>query len=688
MLRRLLAIILCLLPLAAEAQPVEEPWFWFFMPGRGNIKRAYHLDRSGTAQGGLTKRVSFDAAVAATYTPEVGTGTFTVNDAPVRATDGTWPAGFGGTQGYGWWFDGTNDYLSSAIAPPAGSFSAYVVFTPRRAGTLEYIVGNWVQTTPIRGQMIYISASGAVNWISSADGAVAQATITCASTWVLPGRPIWVGIKLDCSAGAGACVASCRADELAAVTSSGLNPIFSGAAGLSFAAGNAGANPFRGIIHEWELADGEIWSEDDFKARRRAWWGVISSDGHAGTSVDATDSAAGLPAIQVCPAGTCEPHWVTSPRDTARVGSYAAGKGGLTTYRARTNYVRNPTFSSCTATGGTEPDLWTVTETAGDGSADVYCDATTYAHALTSTALYTTGTTSVAQIDQRAYCRAELAGGTAHLRTHARKSSGTAELFVGLRTFTDAGCTLGAANSWLATASGIDLSATWAELEGEIDLSAVGSWYPIIVQSGAALAFVDGVEVTDFDRGDVPHTSACLDCTTDAACACTALLSKIRWPLCTEFEYRTTMSTPYAVGDLVAMSQNHYVGPLVYGLGGTVDNSTSIQLDTSVRQAMRCTVHEAGLNLRWNYADPSLWDAYTEYTVGCGHRQTGNAGLGTVLYSQDGVVYNNEGSSGTGSSLMDACGDTYGRLGNDTTYGNDGWTKHVILFRAPVSWWH
>lgn len=690
-MRRVLPLLLLLIALPAAAQapanvraPVDDWWGWFVMEPEGHrLVRAYHFDHSGTAfDEDVTLRVEFDRDVGATYAPEIGSGTFTVNTpgSITKVTDGTWPGGFDAAQGNAWRFGG--GYLSSSIAPPAGSFSGHLIYVPRRVGTLEYILGGWIQTTPNRGWMTYISASGAVSFILSANGSSAQATITCAAAWATKGRPFWLGFQLDCSAGVGSCVARCRVDELSAVTSSGLSPIYASAAGLSAGAGGAGANPMQGDLLYFEIADGAVWSADEFMRRRRARWGVLANDGLAGNSLDATDSTAGLPAVQICPAGTCEPHWQTSPRDTARVGSYAPGIGGVTTGGAQVNSIRDPDGLGCSA--GEPGALWVQTETAGDGTAAVTCSTATAAHGIESWSLTTTGTTSVAELEG-AGCRTELVGAPTYLRVQARKASGTCEWYIGLRTWSDNACADDEAYIWVA--EGVDSTTTWAPLQGKVDLTSVGSWKPVIRQSGACEGYADSAELIEYGRGDVPSPVACLDCSTDADCSCTALVARFPWPLCTDFALRTRLSTWYSVEDLEDDAQNVYLSWLVYGLGGTVDNACSLQMDAHL-DSLRCTCHEAALNLRWDTADAGLWDAGVEYTAECGHTQTGNGGLGRVYYSQDGIFYHNEDSSGTGSALMDACGEGHAWLGSNGTgtYANRGVTHDLWLFEGTDSW--
>jgi len=130
-MRHLVLIALaCLLAVGAWAQEDDSQ----------GIIDAWHLSTSGTMDPmGATFWVDFSQTVAATITANTGQ-TLTRHGAPVRVSDGTWPAGLSGAQGFAEKFDGAADYWTSTIAPPAGDFSAVCAFTPANTSGLKGII--------------------------------------------------------------------------------------------------------------------------------------------------------------------------------------------------------------------------------------------------------------------------------------------------------------------------------------------------------------------------------------------------------------------------------------------------------------------------------------------------------------------------------------------------------------------
>lgn len=631
----------------------------------------YNFNRNGAVDpAGATTEVYFDRVVAGTYAAEVGAQTFTVNGTPVLRHDGTYPDG---TEGYAWRFAGS-EYLTSSVGPPTGDFTASIVITPRSVTGLQYWIGNFSTTGSKRGWVVYSSGTSVACYISN-NGSTG-ATMSNPSMLAI-NRPAHITFQYTAS-GDGTSVGRLCVDEHTCLTNSTMPSIYSGADGLSIGAGGDAANPVTGDISHASYWSDRRLSDADVIKRRRQWWGVMSS---SGATLDPTPTSGTLPAMQISPedSGT-EPFIVDLPYETVRTISPESGVIGLGTEQARTSWWRNGSYESCTANGSTEPDYYTVTETAGTGTADLSCNTSTMAHGFNSVEMALTGSDSAIELEQDSACRTDNAGAFVHLETWAKKLSGTSNVYIGARTFTDAACSVGEADIYLTTANSIDVPTDWTLYEGEIDLTGKGSWYPVIVSyhSESTVVFDVGVAVDTGVNWELPLVGYPL-CNTDADCSTVSTLVKITyWPLqTTEFAYTVRLWTPYAVGDLGALADNVYCSVLNDGDPG-VDNATSLQMDYG-RSSLRCTVHEDAANLRWNTGGG--WTGQVMHEATCGHYNT--LPLGEVLYILDGTSHANSDGAGTKSSMMDGYGRAHGWVASEGSVAHPAIHESIVFKRRP-----
>jgi len=314
----------------------------------------WDLEHSGDIDpAGAGFRITFDRPVAATYESEIGGVVLDVNGAPVRKTDGTYPAGVANAQGYGWQFDGAADYLSitdaasGGVFDPAGNFSVMAFVTPDTVAAGEdCILGKWETTGNQRSWKLCRDAATVVLSLS-ADG---TAITTLVKATLAQGRPACIVATYDKAA----TTAAIYVNELTAATSAAMSAaIFDSTAPFEIGASDTGATLWDGRIDHVEYADGIVWSEATARQKCRQYRGLISA-----ATIPVGPVSATPPAILVAPpASGTEPFLVPMPVNATQVSSPAVGRGGLYGASALTNIAQRSSLETWAAgvpTGWTE----------------------------------------------------------------------------------------------------------------------------------------------------------------------------------------------------------------------------------------------------------------------------------------------------------------------------------------------
>jgi hypothetical protein len=230
-----------------------------------------------------------------------------------------------------------------------------------------------------------------------------------------------------------------------------------------------------------------------------------------------------------------------------------------------------------------------MTETAGDGTADVACTKTTFAEAFNSVALTLTGTTSVAAVTSG--CMTAHIGDDMRIETWAKKAAGgTASMSIIVEEFDNADCTDSLGTITVRAAD--DISTDWAVYG---DMIAAGDWdvdtssYQVTIQEDGddgVTTYVDSPHAHNTNPGK--STLPVCACTVDAdvARACSSLLSSV--------------SNPASAGGVNDVSFN-YIGQAkhqdtaVLLSSGTAANNLDIRIDAGVAH---CGWYDAGGTLR------------------------------------------------------------------------------------------
>jgi len=628
MLRRLLAIILCLLPLAAEAQPVEEPWFWFFMPGRGNIKRAYHLDRSGHGSSNLcdttigcpTLGIWFQQAVGATLTPDIGPAyVMTVNGNPTRVPGATWPAGFSAAPGYAWRMDGTADSLSVADAGgvfAADAFSVTMAVIPRAGfASGDVFIGKWNTTGNQRSWRLYTGGTSVVLDIS-ADGTAGTITTLTKAACIAANRISWVTASCD---GAGNC--SIWVDGLAVATSAAMADAFDSDAAFTIGADAEAAGDVPADLYAAAYYPGALVAATHTRSAAR-FRGLY--DGSLSTSV--TYSAATPPALQVAaPADGVTPFLVDMPVNSGMLGKTDACQG-VYGASAVTNLVQRSSFETWAAGAATG---WTETPT---GAGDATQSTTLFAHGSSSMQLNCPGGADA--ITVTGACLTVTGGAAYSFSWFDYLVSGTGALDVAIYEDDSADCGSPTGHTTIGV---VPIAATWSKRTTGWTMQAGTIRAQVWLTLPAAAAQETVVDAVQLRLGGA--TDAYCGADTDASAVCTTSLPSHPSALSANGSQtiEATFCTPWAGTDLAANTRIWSDGAVggantvSYVIGAAFDEPTLSHYDATPAN-LACTPNTAN------------WVANTPYTVRWYMSGLGGMGLTWPV----GTWYTTTAGAGTG----------------------------------------
>jgi hypothetical protein len=677
MLRRLLILLLCLLPTAAAAQPgpldPKDTWFPWFLPGgggsNGKIIRSYHLDRSGLGSSNLcatsigcpTLGVYFDDAVAATYVPEIGGAplTLTVNGNPTRVPAGTWPAGFAAAPGYAWRMDGTGDYLSIADNPlfEVPDFSVFACMIPRGVATGDGYAGKsvfgqigWIIYTPTEATRIQLGVSDDGSAGGGHFSALTKTSATAAN------RITCYTVSYDYIAD-GSSVGNIWVDELAVATSNTMDgPPFNGNGPLEINTYNApGQEPPVDML-VWAYYPGVLTAADHLKLSRR-YRGLY--DG-SGTQVVSVVNAA-PPSLQVAaPADAVEPFLVDQPANTTQLGK-TASCSGLYGPSAVSNLVQ---YGSVEAWAAGAPTGWTegITST-GDcaqgltrmahGSSAARCTLADADDAVTLTSACLT-----------------VVGSTAYrLSAWARLVSGTGLLTVNVLEDDSADC--GSITATTAVISAVVPGAAWLRQAGNITTGAGTIRVQVQVSLPAAAAQALDIDAIQLRAGIVPTDSYC-DAPGAATGVCATSVTSHASALSANGSatIEGTWCTPWAGTDPAADATIWTSG------NAAAANSLTMILESTTDEPA-WYVYDSASATKYNEPNTANWAASTPYLI----RNAWSGGGWLGLTWPSGTWY--ETAAGAGTGIRAAAQATTYICGSHAA-GSDTWVTGETIYRGVL----
>ena len=552
-----------------------------------------------------TMAITFDRAVAGTYAAETGGQVFTVNGAPVKKADGTWPAGLSGSQGNSWSFDGAADYLSLAAASagafnPSDDLTVFAVVTPSTVAAGEdCIAGKYETTGNEKGWKLCRSADGVV-FTTSVDGAADTAATK--ATALAANRTACIVAVYDKSATTG----TVYVDELAAATNASMSAgINASGADFEIGASDTGATLWAGKMHTGPVVWQDAATAAEARHLCRQWRGLVAETGQ-----EIAVSSAAPPAILIAPpdSGT-QPFLVDMPVNVMQVGkaSSTATVGG-TSPSAISNLAHRRSFETWAAGS---PTGWT--ETSGGGTSDATQNTANMAHGGSSAQLLCDGVNAI-QLDSA--CKA-LSGSTAYWAdAYGETLAGTATAYVQLTECTDGACSVECVTTTLWTG---DPGADW-QVRGNTRTTGAGvnsGLVTIKMDTTSATAVFDAVSLY---TGNTGKRSFCPG-DTDATASCTAIVPSAftNIPANGEVTIGLTASSPWAGTALAVAASVLRDGPIG-------NNTIYWVVDAGTDEALLATIDNSG---NFKYINPNIadWAANTEYAVRVRTDGTGNLGL-------------------------------------------------------------
>lgn len=487
------------------------------------LVRAYHFDRSGSGGSNLcdtsigcpTVGIWFQAAVAATLTPDIGPAyVLTVNGNPTRVAAPVWPAGLT-TPGYAWRFDGTGDYLSLADDPAfeVADFSVFVCTIPRAGlaandaymAKLSGVQASWRVYTATDANRVTLGVSD--------DGSLGAGhfSVVQKTSAMYPNRLSCFTVAYD-YVNDGGSIGNVWVDELAVATSNTMDgPPFTGTADFTIGAQGGGTVDIPADFYVAAYYPGVLVAADHQRLNRRFRGLYDSSLSNVVAVVAAT-----MPAQLICPPGTCNPFLVDMPANQFGVGAVAAGMGGVTATAAITNICQQSSFA--TALTG-----WTETPTSTGDCANSVVQA---AHGSTSARC--TNADNDDAISMTGACLT-VAGNTAYnLSAWAVLVSGTGLLDLTLVEDDSADCATPTTTT--VVVNDAVPTATWARYDGAITTQAGTIRAQVRLTLPAAAAQVADLDAVMLVAGAAAPLGYC-GADTDASAVCSAVIASTASPL-------------------------------------------------------------------------------------------------------------------------------------------------------------
>lgn len=451
MLRILIALLFVLAPALVQA---DDDYV------SSNIIASYPMNKSGKSYpSGQTLQVTFDQAVGATYTSEIGGYVFSkVGTGLVKTVDITYPNGLSGALGNSYRFNGTDDRLNLADAGDVwapNQFSVFAVVT--LTGLDGMIFGkysaniSWVLYA-INGDMYFITSSNGTDWL-------AATAVGCSNLY----RQHSIVATYNCPNPAtcdGASTAVVYCDEMAAATSNVMKgPPYKGGIALSIGGRSSESAFIAGEVHHTEFIP-RVLTATEARHKIRHWQGRAGDNGR---TISVTNTHLDYMNLQMVPSNSgIEPFYKLMPASTNMVSSTGTGIGGLYNWDTISNYVQRPSFETCSLNGSTEPDGWGKNEYAGNGSVNMYCTTATKAAGQKSVRMdIISGTTSKVWIYSN--CMAFTRSQPMYASAWAKRISGTVNAAFRVWSYTESTCTTGAGGSTFLISAG-NIGTDWVNI--------------------------------------------------------------------------------------------------------------------------------------------------------------------------------------------------------------------------------
>lgn len=628
----------------------------------GAVVRSYHLNTSGAPAPWYPSAPTFEIDFStsppgdgSTFAANTGQ-TLTQRGAPSRVTDGTWPSGLSGAQGYGWKFDGTDDYITSTIGPPAGDFSVMCVLG-HNSDSASIAIGN--SGSGAQGWFLYKnSASGRYDFYISDDGSTGAGHYSytaCACGAPIAGQSIIVATYNYTTDGASEGRIYCN--EYTTCSSNTMDgPVYSGASGLSIGAYSVGGGYFNGLISHCAIFDGTVLTEAQARAIIRGWRGLVSSSGDPLSVSSATP-----PAIMLAPANSgTEPFLVNMPANSSQIGSPASGSGGLYGARSVTNLVQRSSFETW-ASGA--PAGWIEATTS---TGDCAQNTTHKAHSVSSAACTLADADDAVTLTSACLT---VTGSTAYyLSAYLQKISGTANVNIMLIEDDSADC--GSPTTTTTVVSGASPGTAWEYHGGSITTQASTIRAQVRIALPAAAAQSVAVDAVSL-HGDATIGATALNhfcgADTDASAACTSVVpTDSNWPVGVAGNGSWTIDLVFRTPSVPPTLTSEYAIRFD-GNGGDVSMASYGVI------ANIANVIDAASGVRYFYLVG--FSTNTDFSARMGIVAGGNAGHYRVGTS------NNTSLSGAGTGIVTSTSGTIYFGGYSTSNGGNMWVRDIVLYR-------
>lgn len=612
-----------------------------------------------------TLEVDFSQAppgVGNTFTANTGQTLTQKGSGITRTTDGTYPAGVSGSQGHEWNFNGSTDYITSTIGPPAGDFSVMCVVTPSALTSNAIIIGNYRSPTSQRGWSLGQGAAS-TSFVLSDDGTSSGGHL---SSLYLPnslsiGRTSVIVSTYDYVAD-GSSIMSLYVDKMTPATKTDADgPVYSNAENISIAAdGSGGGALFAGTISHCAYWDGIVLTPGQAAAILNTWLGVLSTSG-----VPVSTTAATPPALQVAAGDSGTEPFLRSFGANLNTISNNGSCSGLYGATATTNKVWRgslETWAAGVPTGWTE----TITST-GD------CAQTTASKAH----LYSSARCVLVDADDAVSLTsgcATVSGNTGYqISAWAKSVSGTPLLTVTVIEDDSADC--GSPTTTTDVISGATPTTSWGIQRGTITTQAATIRAQVRVTLPAAAAQVMDIDAVMMrgppGNGYITDAYCATDADSDAACSTT--VNSTPSPYSANGPTTTTLTacTPYAGTALIAESSVAFADG-----NSSAANSLAIAVINATTDEPMYWIWDNSPNYKYVSPDISNWSALTSYALKYGHDGSGNLRLWWNSAWQTTM-----GGAGTGKR---SAAQTTTYLGGTNSLGHDVYVRDIVVFRRVI----
>lgn len=634
---------------------------------------------------GIVRRIPLNASgiypsnVAAAPTLEVdfsqappGAGnTFTANTGQTltqqgsgitRTTDGTYPAGVSGSQGHEWNFNGSTDYITSTIGPPAGDFSVVCIVTPSAATVTEQIIGGYNPSGNKRGWRL-VQATTSAQFMVSKDGTSgggSMSNVTAGAGSLAIGRTSVVIGTYDYVAD-GTSIMRIYADAISNNVTNAVGPVYPAAGDITIGADGTGAGAlYAGSISHCTYWDGIVLTPGQAAAILNTWLGVLSTSG-----VPVSTTAATPPALQVAAGDSGTEPFLRSFGANLNTISNNGSCSGLYGATATTNKVWRgslETWAAGVPTGWTE----TITST-GD------CARTTASKAH----LYSSARCVLVDADDAVSLTsgcATVSGNTGYqISAWAKSVSGTPLLTVTVIEDDSADC--GSPTTTTDVISGATPTTSWGIQRGTITTQAATIRAQVRVTLPAAAAQVMDIDAVMMrgppGNGYIADAYCATDADSDAACSTT--VNSTPSPYSANGPTTTTLTacTPYAGTALIAESSVAFADG-----NSSAANSLAIAVINATTDEPMYWIWDNSPNYKYVSPDISNWSALTSYALKYGHDGSGNLRLWWNSAWQTTM-----GGAGTGKR---SAAQTTTYLGGTNSLGHDVYVRDIVVFRRVI----